>query len=201
MAGQQQPPADAVAKDPHWTRKMERLRARRLAERPVVFCDDDDAKARVTAATIELVTARAAARTAADDQHVPDDDRDQWVEEHALVAVAKSALAAATAELEAVTIRLVFRALPRPVWRALLEAHAPSEEQAGLGMEYDVDSFPAALVSACHVERDEHGVEVDGMSVEDAQSLLDEWSEADARLLFTAALTVNQTLRGDLGKG
>lgn len=201
MAIQQQPPAGAVAKDPHWARKMERLRARPLAERTAEFCDDDDAKSRVTTATIELATARAAARTAAEDQGVPDGDRDRWIEDHALVVIATSALATAKAELEAVTISLTFRALPRPVWKALLEAHGPTEEQAELGMEYDVDTFPSALVAACHVERDEHGVEVDGMSVEDAQTLLDEWSEQDARLLFTAALTVNQTLRGDLGKG
>jgi hypothetical protein len=39
------------------------------------------------------------------------------------------------------------------------------------------------------------------MSEPEAQELLDSWSDADAKALFTAALLVNQTMRADLGKG
>ncbi len=196
-----EPPASAVARDAHWAAKMARLRSRALAERTVSFCDDDAAKARVTTATIGLATARAAARTAAAEEGIPEAQREEWAEDHPLVVIALSVLATAESALRDATLSVTFRALPRPAWTALLAGHAPSEEQADKGMEYDVETFPAALVAACHVERDAGGAEVDGMSVADAQDLLDGWSEIDARMLFSAALVVNQTTRGDLGKG
>ncbi|KDN85656.1 hypothetical protein [Kitasatospora cheerisanensis] len=201
MTNTQMPPAAAVERDPHWKAKMARLRARRLAEKTVSFCDDDAAKAAVGEATIGLATARAAAKKAADDEGVPEEDRAEWVERHPLVVIAQSVAATAQQRLADATVTLTFRALPRPVWRQLLEEHAPTEEQADKGMEYNVETFPAALVAACHIERDPDGTEVPGMSVEDAQELLDDWSEIDAKALFTAALMPNQTLRGDLGKG
>lgn len=117
------------------------------------------------------------------------------------VLAADAALVKAQDVLEDATLRLTFRALPRPVWEQLLLDHAPSEAQADKGMEYNVDTFPAALISACHVERDAGGAEVEGMSVEEAQELLDTWADAEAKALFTAALVINQTLRADLGKG
>jgi hypothetical protein len=39
-----EPPAVAVAKDAHWAAKMARLRARKLPERSIAICDDQDAK-------------------------------------------------------------------------------------------------------------------------------------------------------------
>lgn len=117
------------------------------------------------------------------------------------VLAADAGLVKAQDALADATLALTFRALPRPVWEQLLRDHAPSEVQADQGMEYNVETFPAALISACHVERDAGGAEIEGMSAADAQELLDTWADAEAKALFTAALVINQTLRADLGKG
>ncbi|MGW7579727.1 hypothetical protein ACWGKU_04965 [Kitasatospora sp. NPDC054768] len=196
-----EPPVQAVARDAHWRAKMARLRSRALPERTVSVCDDAAAQLAVTDAQMKVAQARAAARTAATGQGVDDDAVDAFVEAHPQVVIARSVLATAEQALADVTVSLTFRALPRPAWEALLKAHAPTEEQADHGMQYNVETFPAALVAASYVERDETGAEVDGMTVEDAQVLLDEWSDSDAKVLFTGALAVNQQLRVDLGKG
>ncbi|GAA2136695.1 hypothetical protein GCM10009760_16360 [Kitasatospora kazusensis] len=201
MTAGQEPPARAVADDAHWAAKLARLKARKLAERPASFCDDDQAKRTVSEATLNLVKARSDARTAAAVAGISEREQDAWLESQPQVVIARSLLATAEHALAEATFTLTFRALPRPAWEQLLREHAPSEEQADKGMEYDVDTFPAALVAACHVERDGTGAEVEGMSVADAQALLDEWSDPDAKVLFTAALLPNQTVRGDLGKG
>ncbi|MEU5383219.1 hypothetical protein [Kitasatospora cineracea] len=196
-----EPPAAAVAADAHWRAKMARLRARRLPERTVSICDDDTAKLAVTDAQLKLAKARSEARTSATSQGVEHGQVDAYVEAHPQVVIARSFLATAEQELADVTVELTFRALPRPVWEALLAEHAPTEEQADKGMDYNVESFPAALIAASHIERDANGAEVEGMSVADAQLLLDEWSDSDAKVLFTGAMLVNQHTRADLGKG
>jgi hypothetical protein len=198
---QTQPPAVAVAKDAHWAGKMERLRARKLPESTLSICDDAGAKAAVTDAALELAKARAAAVAECAEQGIREDQRDAWVASNPQVVAADTALTRTQEALAEATVTLTFRALPRPVWEQLLRDHAPTEAQADKGMEYNVETFPAALISACHVERDETGAEVDGMSVADAQELLDAWPDAEAKALFTGALVVNQTLRADLGKG
>ncbi|MCX5233908.1 hypothetical protein OG824_01480 [Streptomyces prunicolor] len=187
-----EPPADAVARDPHWAAKMARLRARRLPERAVSFLDDQDLKQRVTDAALDMAKARTSAVGRASDMEVPADERESWALAQPDVLAAQAALDAARLALAAGTLKLTFRALPRPAWEQLLREHAPTEEQADLGHEYNVETFPAALVSASSV---------DGMSEAEAQELLDSWSDADAKALFTAALLVNQTMRADLGKG
>ena len=47
-----EPPAAAVARDPHWAAKMQRLRARRLPERSVSFLDDQAGKRDVADAAL-----------------------------------------------------------------------------------------------------------------------------------------------------
>ncbi|MCX4749237.1 hypothetical protein OG455_27655 [Kitasatospora sp. NBC_01287] len=195
------PPAAAVAKDAHWRAKMARLRAHSLPERTVRICDDDAAKLAVTDAQLKLAKARAEARTSGSGNGVDDGNGDAFVEAHPKVVIARSFLANAEQDLTDATVELTFRALPRPAWEALLREHAPTEEQADNGMDYDVERFPAALIAASHVERDPSGTEVDGMTVADAQTLLDEWSDSDAKVLFTGAMLVNQQMRADLGKG
>jgi hypothetical protein len=195
------PPAVAVAKDAHWAAKMARLRARKLPERTLSICDDEDAKTAVTDAAMALAKARAAAIAECAEQGIREDQRDAWVASNPQVLAADAALNQAQEALGAATLTLTFRALPRPVWEQLLREHAPSEAQADQGMEYNVETFPAAVIFACHVERDAVGEEMEGMSVADAQELLDTWADAEAKALFTAALLVNQTLRADLGKG
>ncbi|MEV4557202.1 hypothetical protein AB0K51_09405 [Kitasatospora sp. NPDC049285] len=196
-----EPPAAAVAADAHWRAKMARLRARKLPERTVRICDDDEAKLAVTDAQLKLAKALAEARTTAAANDVDAGQVDSYVESQPLVVIARSLLATAEQRLSDATIAVTFRALPRPVWEALLAEHPPTEEQAEQNMDYNVLTFPAALIAASHVERDEAGTEVDGMSVEDAQLLLDEWADADAKVLFTGAMLVNQHTRADLGKG
>ncbi|MGW3827772.1 hypothetical protein ACWEAF_37270 [Streptomyces sp. NPDC005071] len=196
-----QPPAAAVAKDAHWSAKMARLRARKLPERTLSICDDQDAKTAVTEAALNLAKARAGALAECTEQGIREEQRDAWVESNPQVLAADTGLTRAQDALADATLKLTFRAVPRPVWEQLLRDHAPSESQADQGMEYNVDTFPAALISACHVERDAGGAEVEGMSAADAQELLDTWADAEAKALFTAALVINQTLRADLGKG
>jgi hypothetical protein len=187
-----EPPADAVARDPHWAAKMARLRARRLPERAVSFLDDQNLKQRVTDAALDMAKARTSAVGRASEMEVPADERETWVLAQPDVLAAQAALDEARRAQAAGTLTLTFRALPRPAWEQLLREHAPTEEQADLGHEYNVETFPAALISASSV---------DGMSDAEAQELLDGWSDADAKALFTAALLVNQTMRADLGKG
>ncbi|MFE2578862.1 hypothetical protein [Streptomyces sp. NPDC059378] len=196
-----EPPAAAVAKDAHWAAKMARLRARKLPERTLSICDDEGVKIAVTDAALVLAKARVAAMAECTEQGIREGQRDAWVAASPQVLDADAALTSAQAALSAATLILTFRALPRPVWEQLLREHAPTEVQADQGMEYNVETFPAALISACHIERDEAGDAVDGMSVADAQELLDTWADVEAKALFTAALAVNQTLRADLGKG
>lgn len=196
-----EPPVAAVSKDAHWSAKMARLRARKLPERTLSICDDADAKTAVTEAAMTLAKARAAALADCAEQGIREEQRAAWVASNPDVLAADAALSRAQEELSEVTLKLTFRALPRPVWEQLLRDHAPTEAQADQGMEYNVESFPAALISACHVERDAAGGETEGMSEAEAQELLDTWADAEAKVLFTAALVINQTLRADLGKG
>jgi hypothetical protein len=187
-----QPPAAAVAKDAHWAAKMERLRRRTLAEQTVSFCDDQQAKRAVGDAAMALARARADAVAASIAEGVSEEQREVWVSAHPGTVAAGHALADTERALDDATMELTFRALPNPVWEALLLEHAPTEAQADSGQEYNVETFPAALISACSV---------DGMSEADAQELLDTWSSSDAKALFTAALLANQKMRADLGKG
>ncbi|MFJ4684708.1 hypothetical protein [Streptomyces sp. NPDC088789] len=187
-----EPPASVVARDPHWAAKMARLRARSLPERTVSFVEDQDLKQRVADAVLVLAKARTGALNRAANIDVPPGRRESWADAQPEVLAAQSAMDDARTDLAEGTLKLTFRALPRPAWEQLLREHAPTEEQADLGHEYNVESFPAAIVSASSV---------DGMNETEAQELLDAWSDADAKALFTAALLVNQTMRADLGKG
>ncbi|MGW0822514.1 hypothetical protein [Streptomyces sp. NPDC002845] len=187
-----EPSAQAVAKDAHWAAKMARLRARQLPERPVTFVDEPRLKTAVNEAALALAKARTTASAESIEQGIAEEQREEWVQARPNVLAAVAALQAAENALEEGTIRLTFRALPQPVWAQLLREHPPTEAQADMGHEYNVETFPAALIAACSV---------DGMTESDAQELLDTWSDADAKALFTAALMPNQTLRADLGKG
>ncbi|WP_274558044.1 hypothetical protein [Streptomyces spiramyceticus] len=163
--------------------------------------DDLALKAAVTEAALGLARSRTEAQSVSIDQAVPEDQREDWVQGRPAVLAAAGALDDAQRALAEATLTLTFRALPRPVWEQLLKDHPPTEAQADSGMEYNVETFPAALIAACHIECDEAGTEVAGMTESDAQELLDVWPDSEAKALFTAALLVNQTMRADLGKG
>ncbi|WP_172387352.1 hypothetical protein [Streptomyces sp. MNP-20] len=196
-----EPPTAAVARDAHWSAKMARLKARKLPERTLRVCDDDEAKKHATDAALEVAKARTAARAESIEQGVAEADREPWIVGQPAVVAAQLRLDAAEQALEDVTVVLTFRALPRPAWEQLLRDHPPTEAQADQGMEYNIETYPAALIAACHIERDDTGAEVAGMTEQDAQELLDAWPDSEAKALFTSALVVNQTLRADLGKG
>ncbi|CAM5310821.1 hypothetical protein [Streptomyces abikoensis] len=184
------PPAQAVARDAHWARKLARLRARALPERALTICDDravqrclDDAKAHLAACRHADA---AAGRSTSDETRQAEED-----------------LEAAQALYDEAAIELRFRALPRPVIDSLIRRFPPTEAQAEDGDAWDPERFPAALTSAAHVERDETGQEVDGMTEEEAQDLLDTWPISDATALFQAAWQVQQvthTSTEELGK-
>ncbi|WP_405889479.1 hypothetical protein OG427_02835 [Streptomyces sp. NBC_00133] len=196
-----EPHPAAVARDAHWSAKMARLKARKLPERSLRLCDDDEAKKNATDAALELAKARTVARAESIDQGVSEVDREEWTVARPDVVSAQLRLDTAERALEDATVVLTFRALPRPAWEQLLRDHPPTEAQADQGMEYNVETYPAALIAVCHIERDESGGEVPGMSEQEAQELLDAWPDSEAKALFTCALLVNQTLRADLGKG
>ncbi|WP_411142316.1 hypothetical protein [Streptomyces sp. x-80] len=195
------PPASALARDAHWAAKMARLKARQLPERSLRLCDDEHAKKAVTDTALALAKARTQARSESIEQGVLEAEREEWILSRPAVVAEQLELDDAERALEEATVVLTFRALPRPAWEQLLREHPPTEAQADQGMEYNVETYPAALIAACHIERDESGGEVPGMRGQEAQELLDAWPDSEAKALFTCALLVNQTLRADLGKG
>lgn len=179
-----EPPASAVAADAHWAATRERLRNRKPVKAVLRVCDDDSLKAarddaarahRMAAAQVENEATGAGRERA---QKVLD--------------AAEKALADAQRAVDAATIALTFQSLPRTEFEDLIKAHPPTEEQAEDGDVWNIDTFAPALVAASSV---------DGMAVEDAQFFIAEWSAAEARSLFDAALGVQQTNRMDLGKG
>ncbi|MFF3565476.1 hypothetical protein ACFYXS_36125 [Streptomyces sp. NPDC002574] len=148
-----------------------------------------------------MAKARVGALAECTEQGIREDQRDAWVASNPRVLAADADLTAAQDARAEATLTQTVLALPRPVWEDVLREHAATEAQADRGMEYNIDTVPAALVAARHVERDAGGAEADGMSKADAQELLDTWSDGDAEALFTADLVINQTLRADLGRG
>ena len=174
------PPAHAVALDAHWAAKMDRLRVRALPQKHLRICDDQTVKDAWTAA-------RHAAEQAREDAAEAPGDRQ-------LAAEAKrtaKALEAARSAYDDASVILTFRAVPRPVLKALFDGHKPTEEQEAAGSEWNEETFPAALISAASV---------DGMTVPEAQELIDTWSNAEANALFAAAMSAQQEQRMDLGK-
>src|SRR4051794_20990516 len=111
-----EPPTVAVAKDAHWAAKMARLRARKLPERTLSICDDADAKTAVAETAMARAKARAAAMDECAEQGIREEQRDAWVASNPQVLAADAAMSGAQDALEAVTLTLTFRALPRPAW-------------------------------------------------------------------------------------
>lgn len=175
------PPADAVALDAHWAQKMERLRQRKLAERPFRITEDE--------ATRDAYLRKAA--RAQNLRHMADNDPT----DNDLAASADEAAAEAKTAEEAFTNAsevLMMRSLPRPVYDALILAHPPTEQQTADGHDWNPETFAPALIAA---------TVTDPMSVEEATELLDIWGGMDANDLFGAALSVQMVKRSDLGKG
>lgn len=167
------PPPAAVARDPHWAAKMERLRARKRPTAKLEICDDD---------TIRQALVRARAEH---DMAVAVGDEDSQ-------KATAQALEAAQAAFDDVGITLTFQALPSAEFEALKKAHPPTEEQAEDRQGFNPDTLGPELVSrSC----------VDELTVEDAADFLENWGVGEATQLFFAAWNIQSHVRSDLGKG
>jgi hypothetical protein len=175
------PPAATAAADTHGAVTRERLRALTRPILKLTICDDDDAKRAVnTARYVEQQALNAAQRD-------PEDEAAQ-----AAHRAATTALADAQAALDAVSIPLRFQALDRRTYRALIDAHKPTEEQAEEGYDFNLDTLGPVLIAASSL---------DGITEDDAQTYLDTWATAEAQKLLDTAFGVQRTERMDLGKG
>ncbi|UQA93697.1 hypothetical protein [Streptomyces halobius] len=184
------PPANAVARDAHWARKLARLRARQLPEHTLQICDDLAAKKHLEQAKLEVARCRMA-----DAEAERTTSAETERAEHDLVAAREA--------FDEVSLALTFKALPRPVLDGLTKRFPPTEAQAEGGDAWNPETFPAALIAAAHIERDAAGKAVEGMTEDDAQDLLDSWPVAESNALFAAAWQAQQIVRTstvELGK-
>lgn len=185
------PPAKAVARDAHWSSKLARLRARQLPEYTLVICDDQDAKQHLDETLRDLARCRMA-------------DAENGRAHSDATAKAEEEVENAQEFFDNLSIELTFKALPRPILDGLIKRFPPTEAQAEDGDAWNPETFPAALVAAAHIERDDEHNTVEGMSEVDAQDLLDSWPVAESNALFAAAWQAQQIVRTstvELGKG
>ncbi|GAA1111294.1 hypothetical protein [Streptomyces javensis] len=180
-AAHHEPPAAAVAADPHWAAKMARLRARTAAQVPLYLWQDPELRDRFEEARQAAQTARQLADADPGNKALADEAK-----------AAETALEETRAAYQADCEVLTFRALPGDTFTQLVREHPPTEEQAESGSDWNEDTFPAALISAASV---------DGMTEEEAAELLAGWGMADRVELFQAALAAQNTKRSDWGKG
>ncbi|MFH8581632.1 hypothetical protein [Streptomyces zaomyceticus] len=167
------PPPAAVAKDAHWAAKLAKLRSRVRPTNTMTICDDD--------------AARQALETA-QQNHL----RAQLGGDADTIATTETALAAAQAAFDDAAIVLTFQALRRTDFEDLKTKHPPTEAQAEDGQLLNIETFGPELISASSL---------DGLTVEDAQSFLTDWSAGEAAQLFHTAWDLQDTTRADLGKG
>lgn len=85
------------------------------------------------------------------------------------------------AEMSASEVEFRFRALGRPKYRALRDAHPGTAEQ-----RFNPDTFPEALIAACSVEPK--------MSEADVAALFDVITDGSVEILFMAAYSINEGL-------
>ncbi|MFE7547102.1 hypothetical protein [Streptomyces gardneri] len=167
------PPPAAVARDPHWAAKLDRLRSRKRPIAKLTICDDDTIRQALTRAKAEHDTAVA----------LGDEDSQKTTAQ---------ALEAAQAAFDEAAIVLTFRALPSGEFEALKAEHPPTEAQAEDGQGMNLDTLGPELVAAASI---------DGLTVEDAAGFLKTWGTGEATQLFFAAWDVQTHVRADLGKG
>ncbi|WP_329131551.1 hypothetical protein OG552_10500 [Streptomyces sp. NBC_01476] len=185
---QPDPPAAAVALDAHWAAKRERLQSRTNATAKLRICDDEDLKDDLAEAQRTHRQAEALVEALTEDPS----SSDRLADAKKALAACGRAVQKAQAAVDGASTFLVFRALPRPEYEALIKAHPPTEEQAEEGEPWNIDTLAPALISAASV---------DGMPVEDATHYLDTWGPAESIALWQAAYSVQNKNRTDLGKG
>lgn len=158
---------------------FDHLRKKPPREERVAVHVDDGAVRRWEEATAGLRAAEAAAR--GDAQAEP-------------VVAARAERDAARAALDGSTVWLVFRAVGRKAYDQLVRDHPPTEEQLAEKRDpgtptpaWNLDTFPVALIAASCVEP--------AMTVEEAQTIWDEWNGGEIADLWMAALRANTTRR------
>jgi hypothetical protein len=174
------PPPAAVAADAHWAATRERLRNRARPIATMTICDDLDVKR-------DLEVARFALRRAK--EHLADtggkDAKDA-------ADAAQADVDAAEAAFNEAAIVLRFQAMRRSDFEDLKAAHPPTEEQAENDFMVNVDTIGPELIAACSL---------DGITVDDAKTFLEEWGEGEAAALFNTCWSLQSDTRMDLGKG
>ena len=176
-----EPPVAAVAADPHWTATRERLMNRQRPTASLVICDDPDVKKAFEDAKFVVRSLTAQAEASPDDADLEKD-----------LAAAQKTLTSVQKAFDEIAIVLRFQALRRPDWEDLKREHPPTEEQAEDNLAVNVDTLGPQLIAASSV---------DGITVEDAKTFLNEWSEGEASALFNTAWNVQSGIRMDVGKG
>lgn len=177
----QEPPQNAVDRDPHWSATRARLAARKRPVMTMTICDDQAVKQRLAAAQYAERRARITAEAEPGDKD------------------AKETLKAAQAEMEAAqrafdeaAIVLRFQAMRRPDFETLKKEHPATEEQAEDGLAFNPETLGPELIAASSL---------DGITVDEAAEYLTDWSEGEAAQLFDTAWQVQGETRADLGKG
>lgn len=176
-----EPPAEAVAKDAHWTATRERLRNRKRPTATMTICDDHTVKQALDEA--RRLQRRAALQLEAE----PDNEILRTA-----LAGADERLAAAQTAFDEAAIVLRFQALERPAFEDLKKKYPPTEEQAEDGLIINPESLGPPLIAASSL---------DGITEDDARDYLDTWNESEAAQLFQTAWDVQGIVRFDVGKG
>ena len=113
--------------------------------------------------------------------------------------------ASAARYVKETSIKFVFRSIGRRKFEQLFMDHPPTDAQReaakakGDELNFNEDTFPAALVHACLVEPH--------LEPEEVKEIIEggtdgEWNSAEVGILFTSAMEVNQTRKlVDLGNG
>ena len=175
------PPAEAVAKDPHWTQTRARLAARTRPTATMTICDDHTVKEALARAQYAARAAEARLET----DNTPDN--------RTAAKAAQTELKAAQAAFDKAAIVLHFQAIERPAFEQLKKTHQPTEEQAEDGYVFNPETLAPALIAAASL---------DGMTEADAREYLTTWSEAEAITLWNTAYGVQgDASRLDVGKG
>ncbi|MEW1565829.1 hypothetical protein AB0454_22920 [Streptomyces sp. NPDC093509] len=176
-----EPPAAAVAADAHWAAQREKLRNRQRPIAPLTICDDVAVKKTLEQARWEVRRLELTVTETPDDADAKKE-----------LAAANAALEKAQAAFDEVAIRLQFQALRRPDFEDLKKEHPPTEAQAEDNLIVNLDTIGPVLIAACSL---------DGITAEDAEYYLTEWSEGEAGALFNTVWNIQSGTRMDLGKG
>ncbi|HYH51624.1 MAG TPA: hypothetical protein VEG38_18940 [Acidimicrobiia bacterium] len=189
-------PAKAAAKRPVPT--FDHLRKKQPLERIVRIALNDEVatayheaseaagKAELALKAVEAQAQRRNGSAGPDTERAVAAARAEFEEFKAAAEKAHKALAAETVEVR-------FRALGRKAYDELVRAHPPKDVAGEDGKvkkstdPYEYETFAPALVAACCVEPE--------MTVEQVQTLFEEWNAAEVMELWVAALSVNTQRR------